>query len=349
MKKLKVFLSVLGVLLIIVPFCIPGYHLFELLILLCGIIALSLGIIIASHHKVIKIIFVPLLLICLCFGIDFINAKFFKGFPVIARQKWSSANVSTYNSLFYRTYKCGKKKIFDWNYKKSYMCGNKDIGTESVNLFLANPEDSFNNKKGRFVHLEGKISSIVGESGLILNEYEEKYEKNGYVVFNENKKVIVDNLQIDPTSFYVYDYIEVIGLVDSIVISDESKEIHLTDAKIIPSSIYDDYELIVKNNYSDETVAIDGNIYYKGIDDIQYKYDERDYYELSYLLIDKRETFENLVKGVKPKTNEEEKADIYKLEDYTLVKCNNDNLIFVNKYLNDFEDICKIKEEKEDK
>ena len=345
MKKTKIILTILGIVMILIPFVIVRYHILKLLLLLLGIIFLSTGLILGSNHKVVKIVFIPLILLCLCFFMDALNARYFKHIPIIAVQKKSSDKVCTYNSLFYRAFKCNKRIIFDFNYKKDYVCSNKDIKTESVNTFLANPEDTYKNKKNKFVHLEGKISSIVGESGVVLNEYEEKYEKNGYVVFNENKKVVIDDLKIDPTDFYVYDYIEVIGLVKSIVIGDEAKEIHLTDAKIIPSPIYDDYELIVKNNNSQDTVMADNNIYFKGIDTIQYKYDERDYYELSYLLTDKRETIENLTKDVKP--DDEDDTLIYKLDEFTLVKCEDEKIIFVNKHINDFDNICKIdKDEK---
>ena len=63
---------------------------------------------------------------------------------------------------------------------------------------------------------------------------------------------------------------------------------------------------------------------------------------MSYLLLDKRESIDNLIKNTK--AIEEEKYSYYILKDYTLVKCSKERIIFVNKNITDFDGVCNIKE-----
>jgi hypothetical protein len=258
----------------------------------------------------------------------------------MAIKKVSSTKVKTYKSLFYRVYDCDGELNIDNGYKKSCPCDKNYLPTINVNKILENPKESFKTYKNKFVHIEGKITTIVGTSSLGLSAYEDRIDLNGHVSFDNEKSVVIDGLDIDPADYYVYDFIEVIGIVRSLKTSDEKTEIHITDAKIIPSSIYDKYELIV-NEINDRSVtkAYD-KFYYMGLQGIYYRYDENNIYELFYLLMDKRESIDNLVKSTE--IVEEDGYSYYPLHDYTIVNCKKDNVVFVSKQINDLENACDI-------
>ena len=114
----------------------------------------------------------------------------------------------------------------------------------SVNKFLENPIESYNDYQGKFVRLKGKISTIVGNSSLSFNTYNENIELNGYVDFDENKKVVINDLKINPTEYYIYDFVEVIGLVSDYEKKQEQITVYLDDAIVIKSDLYDNYDII---------------------------------------------------------------------------------------------------------
>ena len=340
MKKVNILLIILGVIFLIVPYFINVYSLFRLLSILIGIIVLSLGLIIYLPEKVAKIIVIPLSLIVGAYLFDFFAVNLFNTYPIIAIKHKSSSKVETYNSLFYRVYSCDGVLTIDNNYTKEYLCSDGSVKKINVNKFLENPKESFKKSKNKFVHIEGKITTIVGTSSLTLSAYEDKIAVNGHVSFDGEKSVVIDSLNIDPTNYYVYDFIEVIGLVSSIKTVGDKTEIHLTNAKIIPSEIYDKYELVV-NEIKDNTVTkTEEKYYYMGIQGIYYRYDENNIYELPYLLLDKRESIDNLVKNAT--LIEEEDYSYYDLNEYFLVKCKKDNIVFVNKNIKDLATACEL-------
>ena len=342
MKKVNIILITIGLLFLTVPYFINVYSIFRLGVLLLGVIIFSLGLIINLPEKVAKIILVPLSLIIGIYLFDFFFVNLFNAYPIIAIKHVSSSKVQTYNSLFYRVYACDNNLIVDNGYKLKCPCDNNYLETINVNKLLENPKESFKTYKNKLIHIEGKITTIVGTSSLGLSAYEDKIALNGHVSFDNEKSVIIDGLEIDPADYYVYDFIEVIGIVTSIKTTSEKTEIHLSDAKIIPSSIYNNYELIV-NEINDQTVtkAYD-KFYYMGLQGIYYRYDENNIYELFYLLMDKRESIDNLVKSTE--LVEEDGYSYYPLKDYTIVKCKKDNIVLASKQITNLEHACEINE-----
>lgn len=343
MKKQYLFLIIMGLILIIIPYFINVFSVFRLVSLLIGIILLLLGLIINKKNKIMKIILYPILLISSVMFLDFVSSSIFKIIPIIAFSHKSSSKVSTYNSLFYRVYDCDGIITFDNNYEKTFICNPDSISITSINKFLENPKESYQDSKGKFVHLEGKINTIVGNSSLTLNGYDENIELNGYVVFDEEKKVIVNGLEINPADYHIYDFIEVVGLVDSYKETDEETIIYLIDAVVIKSNIYSKYELLVNNITSREKTKIDEKMYYLGIQGIFYKYDENNIYEIDYLLLDKRETLENLIGDISPSLIEDVHR-LYELENYNIVVCENDDIIFANKDITKLKNVCDKEE-----
>jgi len=344
MKKSNVLLLIIGAILTIVPYFINIYNIFRLISLLLGIILVLLGLILNAKRKLLKIILYPIGLIALCFALDYVVCFTSNNIPIIAIAHKSSSKVITYDSLLYRVYDCEDVLTFDANYEKDYLCNGQAIKMISINKFLENPKESYKESKGKFVHLQGKINTIVGTSSLVLNTYDEKVELNGYVTFNTGKQVAIDDLDINPAEYYVYDLIEVIGLVSSYEEKDDVVVIHLSDAKVLKSDVYKEYELLVNNINDLEKTKVDEKLYYLGLQGIFYKYDENNIYEIDYLLLDKRETLENLVKDVTPSMIDDV-HELFELESYNLIKCASGDIIFANKDITNLKNACDFEDE----
>ena len=339
MKKLNYILIGIGIFLIVIPFFIRVYSIFRLISVLLGIVTLLLGLIIGKGKKILKIVIYPIIIMGFVLAGDFLFSSLFKGIPIISFVHSSSSKVNTYNSLFYRVYDCEGVLSFDHNYQKAYLCNHDAIEMISVNKFLENPIESYNDYQGKFVRLKGKISTIVGNSSLSFNTYNENIELNGYVDFDENKKVVINDLKINPTEYYIYDFVEVIGLVSDYEKKQDQITVYLDDAIVIKSDLYDNYDLIVNNISSLEKTKIDEKMYYLGIQGIFYKFDENNIYEIDYLLLDKRLSIDTLIKDI-PLTMIDNVHKLYELEKYNLVICDNDDIIFANKDIINLKNIC---------
>ena len=344
MKKTKIILGILGIIAIIISFVLNFYFV-RLFLMLLGITLITIALSLKTKHIILEVILSVVFFISLTYGIDYLLVKMFNKLPVYSIMLASSDKVIAYNSVFYRVYACGDKYTLDNKYALGYVCNNDDIPTVSINKFLENPNESYKNNLHKFVHLEGKITTIIGVSQIALNAYENGNNNlNGYVEFNENKIVYIDNLNIDPKDYYIYDIIEVIGEVATYQNNDGKEEIHLSNAILIESDIYKDHELVVNNIYNDKLVKDEDKIYYLGIEGIYYKYDENNIYALSYLLKDKRETIDNLIKGKEMTKIGDDK--VYNLIDYQILELKKDNTIFVRSDYELNEDtIKKIKED----
>lgn len=343
MKKRNIFILVVGIILLIIPFIINRYSIFRLISLLMGILLISLAFAMTiRHNKIIKIIIFPFVLMLAMYFLDYEVLSLFNRVPIIALREKSSSKMSAYNSLGYRVYSCSNGLTIDENYHMDYACLTSDIDTLNINKFLSNSLENYQKYQNKFVHIEGKINTIIGSSSLYLNYYEEdETTANGFVKFSEDKKLVVDNLDIDPKDFYIYDYVEVIGNVYNYVNDEDGVEIHLKDAKVIKSDIYNNYEISVINNSNKDLIEKGEKIYYLGIEEIYYKYTPDVNYELSYLLNDNREKIANLIKNIEPKiVNEED--NLYTLDEYKIIECSNKKYIILNKNITNYNNICNF-------
>lgn len=342
MKKRNIILIILSILFLIIPFFINKYSVIRLISVIIGMIIFSLSFSkLFKKYRYIEIVLLFGCLLVLTYYSDYFVSKYLSRIPLYSIEKRSSSKMKTYNSLGYRIYNCNKKLIFDSKYQKKYPCGNNDIKVMEVNKLLSSGLDNYLKYDSKFVHIKGKISTIIGSSSLILNYYDiSDTTINGFVVFDENKKLIIDNLDIDPKDYYIYDNVEVIGIVYNYISNKDGFELHLKDAKVIKSDIYDDYELSVTNLNDKEYIKKTDNIYYLGIEGIYFKYDKDVIYELSYLLNDNRQTIDNLINGIEA-INIDELSVKYELKDFNIIKCNKDKYIFANKNINT-KKICNI-------
>lgn len=339
MKDKKFYLLVLGIIFSIVAFIINKSFFLRLILLLLGFILIILNYIFNNKKHYFKIVLYSLVIALLFCWIDFGLTYFFKSIPIISRKIVSSEKVTSYNSFLYRLIKCDDKKYFDFGYNEKYICLNEDVPETSINDFLENPKENFKNYKGKYVHIIGKINTIKGKSILELNSYSQEESLNGYVTFDVGKKIVIEDLTINPSDYYIYDIVDVVGIVKDYHENEKETSIILKEANLIKSDIYKNYDLLVNNIDDYEKKLITNNIYYVGIHSIYYKYDDNNIYSLDYLLKDKRENIENLIDSTKEILIEENK--LYELDDYNLMICKNEDLIFINKNYKKLDKLCE--------
>lgn len=241
----------------------------------------------------------------------------------------------------YRVFNCDNSLILDKKYQKSYSCKNEDITLINLNDFLVSETNQvYKENKNKFVHLKGRISKIIGDNTIEVRPYNGEVELNGYVNFDNSKKIVIENVIIDPTKYYIYDEIEFIGLVEKYENIENEVIIHLIDVKLIENNIYNNYEIIINNNTSKDLENILDKVYYLGIESIYYKYNEENIYDLSYVLSDKRDSIDNIVKG-KEYENLDNDNRLYKFDKFNIIRCNNEKTIFINKNYKITNEICE--------
>lgn len=331
MKKRFIILLGFGLTFMIVPFLLNTYSILRIISIILGTILITLSLCLRRSKNIFMKILIPLFLIAICYGVDTLLFYSFKRVPVFSYQIKSSENMKTYNSFFYRVYDCNKTLVVDYGYQKSFMCDSNTLDTININTILQDPKETFKKYHNKFVKISGKVSKITGNESLELSSYTETSDiLNGYVNFNLNNTVIV-NTNEDLSMYHIYDYIEVIGLVDKI----NDNTITLKDTLLIPSNIYNEYSYeVIYNEDGLEDLNKDKNYYYYNISSINVVYNDKNIYELSYLFLDEKLKYEDIISEKVPKVlkNEEDIdiAKVYELDKFNILECSNGKIIFVD-------------------
>ena len=349
MNKKEVLLKVLGILFVIIPFLFNEYSLLRALSVWIGILLIIGGIFFNKKKNILKILALIIIFISIFFGIDFLLAKYFNRVPIMSYEIKSSNKVATYNSLYYRMYDCDGEKVFDIFYRKKYAC-QINLEEKDINSLLSNIANNFDKYHNRFLNVNGKISSIEGSTSIAMQTFEiAENSMNGQVKFSDNiTLVIMNNGDLEKVEeLKIYDTINVIGRIDKIKNNGQSKEIIMEDAVITNRNDYNDFVINVIENKSCEIdlklmSKTENYTYYSHcLDSIYVKYDNENIYDLGYVLTDKRMTFEMLVDGIEKEEDEEHIAELYKLDEFNIIKCkSSNNIIIGNKKLNLKKNYC---------
>ena len=339
MRKLVLLFS--GMILVLISFLLNYFTMTRLFLLVIGIIIIDIYFTVKYPKKILLLLSLPIIFLGLTYGLDILLVKYFNRVPIYSYEIKSSEKVSVYNSFFYRTFNCNGKLIMDYGYTSNYVCSPDDLNTLDVNALLSDA-DNYNHK---FVKITGKISKVSGINVLELAGYniDENNKLNGYVTFK--KDLVKVNTNEDLSRYHIYDEVVVIGLINKIT-NDENITIDLTNTLIIPSDIYDTYDLeIILDKENGLTSYIEkNNLYLLDIKDIYIHYDNNHIYELKYLINDNRLNIDDLLinKESKELLDQEEKeyGRIYELDKFNVLKCNNDKTILMNQKSKVNNDLC---------
>lgn len=331
MKKRKLTIIIISLLFILVPFFINVYSFYKIIVLLIGIIGLDIGISLGLKKRIFFLIYFPLVLLVFIYSVDYIKTYTLKISPIFVWENKINKDVSIYSSLFYRVFKCEDNYVFDNDYQESFVCDTKLLEEMNINKILNEPDVSFKDYKNDFIKITGKISKISGASSIEMKEYtvgEGTNSLNGYVKFNETSKLIVNLKGINISQYKIYDYITVVGRLNSFNVVEH--ELTLTDTVVEENNLYDNFDLqvILNNKCSEELVEYTDNFYTRCIQNIfvDYKIDK---YELSYALKDKKIIFDDLIKKAIKK--DYEGKVLYELEKFDILVCSIDKNILLSK------------------
>ena len=337
MKKKSVVLLVIGIILLIIPFIFSTYNLIRLIVLAIGIFLITLSFIFHENKNIYLVILTPIILIFLSYAIDTFLFYKFNRIPLFVYELKSSKSVSTYNSLFYRIYECDDDLILDYGYKKNYVCNENDLKVIDINTFLNDSNKTYQEYKGKFVKITGKISKLSGAESIELSSYKESTDSlNGYVSFNNNyilRIFVNENLN----NYRIYDDITIIGRVESIIDENGISIINLVDAKLIPNNTYKTftYEIVNSNDKNLLSLVSEQNYYLYGISNLNVRYANNTIYELSYLITDDRITLDDIIGNYSATNFYDESRNLvakgYELEKFNVLVCENDRKIIANK------------------
>lgn len=329
MEKKKLFLLIIGILLIVVPFFLNFYSIYKLILVLIGIIIVDIYYATKKKVNIFLIIYLPLILLILTYSVDYIKSYTLNLSPIFVLENKVNEHVSLYNSVFYRIYKCDNEFIFDNEYKKSFACNPNLITDMDINRVLRDPKESYKLYKNDFIKITGKISKISGNSQIELKEYTNKDSSvNGYVQFNKNSNLIIKLNDVNLTNYKIYDYITVVGLLKSY--DKKTNTLTLTDAKLEEKNLYSEYHMeVIESAKCENTIKeYADKIYTKCISNIYLDYGV-DKYELSYALKDGKITFDDLLS--KASKEIKENKIIYELDKFNVISCNREKNIILSK------------------
>ncbi|MBE6156297.1 MAG: hypothetical protein E7161_00925 [Firmicutes bacterium] len=323
----KNIIFIIGTISIIMPFFINVYSIYKLIFVCLGIILFDISLAMNKRVTIFYLIYFPIILLLITYGIDYFKTYTFNLSPIYVFEQEINSNVSIYNSLFYRIYKCEDKYILDNQYKKNFACDNKLLEEININKLLNEPGESYKNYRQSFIKVRGKISKINGTSSIILQAYTEMDgEVNGHVKFDETSKLIINLDGIDISNYRIYDYITIVGVLDKY--NNKTQELTLVDSKVEENNLYNNYEIqVIESSKCDNEInKYTDNLYTYCIDNIYLDY-KVDKYELSYALKDKKIKFEDLID--KEEFEREENYKLYKLEKINILACNNKNILII--------------------
>lgn len=331
MKKKRKILIGIGLLFSVFAFLINTYSMMRILLLLIGIAFVAFS----SEKKFTFQCFVCFLLLGMSFFIDY--AVVFTGnrIPIFSIEVKSSKTISTYNSFFYRVYDCNHALIFDAFYTQSFQCKDS-LETLEANSFLSNIETNYKKYRGKFIKLKGKVSHVSGNEYFTISPYE-KIENglNGQVKFSDNitLKVINSDKKVLLDQYKIYDEVTVIGRLEDFKNKEGIQSATLVDTRIFELTEYDTYEITaVENKKCESDLKLisktdEYNYYSSCLEKIYVKYAEDNIYELSYVLTDKRMTYEKLIEDRLHEENDT--MSLYVYDDFHIIRCKNSNHVII--------------------
>ena len=339
MEKKRLILLILSILMIIIPFFINIYTIYKLICVALGIILFEIFLATSKKLNLFLTIYLPILLLVFTYSIDYLKTYTLEVSPIFILENKINNDVSVYNSLFYRIYKCQNNYIFDNDYKMNFVCNTSLVENIDINTLLSEPREAYKKYKHDFIKVTGKVSKIIGNSKIELKEYTMADNSlNGYVKFNDNSKLIVNVNDTSIQNYKIYDYITVVGLLNSY--NKKSEELTLINTKIEENNLYDNYSFeVIESNDCDHNLKdyID-NYYTLCLDNIYLNYGI-DNYELSYALKDKKITFDSITKDSEIETNNGH--TYYSLPKFNILSCQNGKNIFQNKKLEKDYTLCE--------
>ncbi len=332
MNKKSLLLKGMGILLLVVPFFINRYSLLRFISVLLGIVLITIAILVFQKRIGFKVAIILLFLFSLIYAIDYGCVSFLKRVPIFAIENKTEEAFSTYNSIFYRVYNCNGISILDTMYKKSYAC-DYTLEEKDINTFLDSANLNYKKYHSKFITIRGKVSEVFGNDYISLQAYEQnKNNLVGSIIFNKNATLKVKNNQ---GNLKLYGYYEIYDnvVVTGKIAKKENNEIIMYDAKITLVNNYDEFSVNVieektcKNKPKALTKVEDYQYYSECLDEIFVKYDENTIYDIILALETKKLTFEKWVKDAEMEENSEK--ELYKFENYHLLKCKNTNTILI--------------------
>ena len=283
------------------------------------------------------ILSIYLIILFISFFIDTITVYTLNRIPIYTFSIISTEKTRVYNGIGYRVWQCNKDDydnlIIDIFNNKGYYCDGEDIEEIDSNSFLNAVIENYDDYKNKFVKIRGKISSKTSRNSIEMRPYtESEITVNGYVNFADNISLVILFNDEEPKldNYDVYDEVLVVGQIKNIESTDTGHVIYMSDAKIVSSETYSTYTITANREYrctpqSPYIEMEDYHVYtYCLTPDINVSFNGKNY-ELASALSSGKVTIKDIVSKTSTIETDEFGNQIYKYNNYNIVKCNPEN------------------------
>lgn len=356
-KRIGIVFLLCGLLCFFVGFFLPIFNQYRLMFSLLSILLFSIGVALFRKHKYIAFICALIVSFFTIWTVDFIAVWKFDKTPALSFHVQNTKNIDIYNALYYRVWNCNGKHTIDLNYQKAFLCNPEDLTESDVNAVVSTVHEIYKEQKGQFIRLIGKVSAVSGMESLEMKSFtQDENSLNGNVSFQDSTTLEFHfNEREEKLSLLsVYDYISVIGRIDHLEEKDGKTTLHLGDAYILNNNIYENFTIKTEStkycekDKKDYGQTKDHKYYTSCLNHIYVTYSNHDVYELSYALQEGKISLKELLTDYESKNSDIDENQLYAWKDYSIIVCQDGEVVFGNQHLNLTSGVCKAVVEDEE-
>ncbi len=328
MRYKRIIYLFVGILLLVTSYLLVSNNYLKFILLIMSLFCL-LQVVINKNKLVTFMSFIGVIILTV--ALDFVLVSSTDIMPLYSIKYSVGNNVDVYERFNNRVWDCNSNKVIDNEINESFMCSNIELEGNDSNVIVHDLIKSFDDFEYHYLRIDGKVNRISSNTQIDLRTYVEVDETlNGYVEFSEDLiyrfNFNDENSLLD--KYYAYDYISIIGQLESVSYIDNQTILNFVNSKIIESDLYDNYELVVTSKEvceddENNTLLIsddEKDIYNYCLDSVVVRYNEEIVYDLSYLLqLDKIKIEEVLDKNMELEYVNDNV--LYDFDDFRIIKC----------------------------
>ena len=226
----KRFISlIIGIILLVIGLLLNRFNMIRFFLCLVSIILLTYS---SQLERDNKKLFIPLCAIFFFFfilSLDYLCVCTLKRIPIFSYSVVKNEEGTVYNSFGYRVWSC-KNNTFkvDPLYKVGYFCDVRNAREENINNVLSTVVNNFDEYKGTYVKIIGRVASVIDSKSFYMQSYK---EENGIIKFDETNKlyVLFDVEDKTVSNLMSGSVITVSGKIER----KEDSDIYMIDSKVV--------------------------------------------------------------------------------------------------------------------
>ncbi|MBR1417064.1 MAG: hypothetical protein IJ572_04530 [Bacilli bacterium] len=187
----KRFISlIIGIILLVIALFMNSFNLLRAILCLLSIILLTYSNQLERTNKRLFSILFVIIFSLFVISLDYLFVAYFKKTPILTYNIVSSEYGTVYNAIGYRVWKCSDKSFkVDPLYKLGYYCEKESMSSENINNVLSTIINNFDQYKGSYVKIIGRVSNVIDNTKFYMQSYK---EEDNMIKFDETNKLYVE-------------------------------------------------------------------------------------------------------------------------------------------------------------